>query len=177
MCRETDVTFSKRRVPWTLQLANVFAENCRCRAFSRRRGRQQTRTVCLVGFLGDVDLCEHRLKRALKEIQLWMYNAARRNGELYTRQEFSQITDSYARGYIAGIYAGTHCRTGEKEQALVPRSFGEADRAVENMRVEQIVPEREVIRAIFNIGYHDGLRFDRACRLESREGTGESPTA
>lgn len=175
--QETDVTFSKRRASWTLQLANVLAESSRCRAFSRRRGRQQTRTVCLVGFPGDVDLCERRFKRALENIRLWIQAAARRNGELYTRQEFSHITDSYARGYIAGIYADFRRRMGEKEQALVPGTFGEADRAVENMRTERIIPDDEVIRAIFNIGYHDGLCFNRTCRPELREGTDKPPLA
>lgn len=177
LCRETDVTFSKRRASWTLQLADVLAESCRCRAFSRRRGRQQTRTVCLVGSREDVDLCERRFKHALENIRLWIRDAARRNGELYTKQEFSQITDSYARGYTAGIYAGFRRRMGEKDQALVPESCGEADRAVEKMRTEQIASNEEVIRAIFNIGYHDGLCFDRTCRLELREGTDEPSPA
>jgi len=124
-----------------------------------------------------VEFCERKFKRALEGIQFWVRTAGRRNGELYTKQEFGRITDSYAKGYIAGIHASFRRRTGTQDQAMVPASSTEVDRAVEKMNAERIVSGEEVMGAIFSIGYHDGLRFDAVCQLELQDGTDESSFA
>lgn len=174
---ETDITFSRRRASWTLQLANVIAEIYHCRAFSRRRNRQQTRTVCLAGFSDDIQICERMLQYALSCINDWIFRLLHLNRDLYSAKERNLLSSSYAKGYIAGIYAAFRRRTQQQDAhgtSLVPRASNAVDLKVESMPVEQ-VEEEEMIRSIFLIGYSDGLRFHEVNKLESR--TKSSPSA
>lgn len=168
---ETAFTFSKRRASWTLMLANVIAENYCCRAFSRRRSRQQTRTVCLAGFPQDVELCEKVLGYALGCIDAWSKNTARLNRELYTAKEMNSLYDSYAKGYIAGIYTAYRRQEQEHgtEWAIVAAVPNEVDKSVENLRTERVTSEEEIVRSIYNVGFGDGLRFSVNDKLEGKK--------
>lgn len=165
--RETSITFSKRRASWTLTLAGVIAENYCCRAFSRRRTRQQTRTVCLAGFAGDVEVCERVLHYALGCIQSWIRATTRLNRSLYTTKEFSLLSDSYAKGYIAGIYAAYRRQAREKggQWAIVAAVPSEVDKSVSSLKTEKASSSQGVVRSIYNIGFGDGMRFCVADKL------------
>lgn len=168
--RETDITFSKRRNAWTLMLANVIAENYCCRAFSRRRSRQQTRHICLAGFLADVELCERVLRYALGCIHAWIGATVRINRDLYTTKERNALADSYAKGYIAGIYTAYRRQAAahEKEWALVSVVPSKVDDSVGAFRTEKISEDGEVVRSIYNVGFSDGVRFCVRDKLTNR---------
>ena len=166
---ETSFTYSRRRNSWTLQLANVVAENYCCRAFCRRRSRQQTRTVCLAGFPDDVQLCERALHYALDCIAAWTGRITRLNRGLYSTKELGCLCDSYARGYVAGLYVAHH-RQQERNQekwALVTAVPDAVDESVKNLKTEQSASEGTIIRSVFNVGFGDGLHFCMADKLES----------
>lgn len=166
---ETAFTYSRRRNAWTLQLAGVIAENYCCRAFCRRRGRQQTRTVCLAGFPDDVLVCEKALGYALDCISAWTRRMTRLNQRLYSVQEMGCLCDSYARGYIAGLYMACRRRAQnyENEWALVAAVPNAVDESVANLKTECISAGGSIIRSIYNIGFGDGLRFCMADKLEA----------
>lgn len=169
--RETDVTFSKRRASWTLQLASVIAENYFCRAFARRHSRQQTRTVCLAGFPGDVALCEKVLLYALSCINAWIRRMVRLNRELYTTKELGALADSYAKGYIAGIFAAyrRQAKAHEKDWALVSARPSAVDKSVSDFKHERMSNDEGIVRSIYNVGFGDGMRFSVADKLEEKK--------
>lgn len=177
--RETQITFSKRRASWTLQLANVISENYLCRAFARRRSRQQTRTVCLAGFPDDVLLCEKVLTYALSCINAWIRRTASLNKELYTAKELGRLSDSYAKGYIAGIYAAYRRQAAARAQewALVSAASGEVERSVASLRYERMSSDDGVVQSIYNIGFGDGVRFSVADKLEAKRRAGRAKAA
>lgn len=170
--RETDITFSKRRAPWTLMLANVISENYCCRAFSRRRSHLQTRSVCLAGFPDDIDLCEKVLRYALGCIHSWIGATVRLNRELYTAKEMSDLTDSYAKGYIAGIHTVYRRQAREHAQewamvAVVPNAVNES---VNSFKTEKIANQESAVGAIYNVGFSDGVRFNVRDKLGEHSG-------
>ena len=167
---ETSFTYSRRRNSWTLQLANVIAENYCCRAFCRRRSRQQTRTVCLAGFPEDVQLCEKALRYALDCIAAWTERITRLNRGLYSTKELGCLCDSYARGYVAGLYVAYHRQRDAHEErwALVAAVPNAVDESVKGLKTEQAAGEGNIIRSVFNVGFGDGLHFCMADKLESK---------
>ncbi|MCI8442502.1 MAG: DUF2786 domain-containing protein [Provencibacterium sp.] len=168
---ETPFTYSRRRNVWMLQLAGVIAENYCCRAFCRRRSRQQTRTVCLAGFPDDVSLCEKTLRYALECINAWSRRMMRLNQRLYSAEEMGCLRDSYAKGYIAGLYTAWHRRSGNPENkwALVAAASHAVDESVAGLKVERISSGGSIIRSIYNIGFSDGLHFCMADKLEPKK--------
>lgn len=167
--RETDVTFSKRRDSWTLALAGVIAENYCCRAFSRRRSGMQTRKVCFAGFPADIELCERVFRYALDCVKGWIANTTRRNKSLYSAQELSALSNSYAKGYIAGVY--TSLRKQQKDQqewGLIASPRSEVDESVRDLRTERVAGEDEIVKSIYLVGFKDGVQFSVSDKLEGR---------
>ncbi|MCI8623856.1 MAG: DUF2786 domain-containing protein [Provencibacterium sp.] len=168
---ETAFTYSKRRSSWMLQLANVIAEKHCCRAFCRRRSRQQTRTVCLAGFPEDVRLCEKSIGYALDCIHSWTRRIVRLNHKLYSTKEMGCLSDSYAKGYIAGLYVACHrlSKLHENERALVPAAHSAVDKSVAGLKEETIAAgDSGIIRSVYNVGFSDGIRFCMADKLEAK---------
>lgn len=165
---ETTFTYSKRRSCWMLQLAGVIAEKYCCRAFCRRRSRQQTRTVCLAGFPEDIRLCERALGYALDCIHSWIRRISRLNRKLYSSKEMACLSDSYAKGYIAGLYVA--CRRQNKADGwgLIPAASHAVDESVAALKTERVCTDGGIIRSVYHIGFGDGLRFSMDNRLEGK---------
>lgn len=163
---ESDITFSKRRDSWTLQLATVVAEHHCCRAFSRRRSHQQTRAVCIAGFQNDAQCCLVVLRYALGCIHAWVGTLVGRNMALYSATERRRILDSYAKGFIAGLYTAYRKQdTAEERYALIAVVPGAVEESVKHLQYERISEKAPTVHAVYNAGFSDGLRFTTRDKL------------
>ena len=171
---ELEITCSKRRDPWIMNLAGVIAENYCCKGYRRRSPGSQTYRMGFIGFEDDVEICTAIFKYAVdcvlektKEIK----KAYKRDG---LRADYiRKVCDSYGYGFVSGTNKAFKKQQEENQQKwglvlVIPREVQEASAHWRNHEFKARTAQIENLhRSAFNTGFTDGKRFDPKHRLKA----------
>lgn len=98
----TDITCSKRRDPWIVNLSAIIGENYCCKGYRYRRYGEQTNCIGFIGLEDDVEICvavfKYAVDCALSEIK----NIKKENACYYS-DYVKRLCNSYGYGFAAGV--------------------------------------------------------------------------
>ena len=100
----TGVTYSARRDPWILRLAQVISKNYCCESFSYREKGTQTHKLYFCGLDEDIEICMIAFKYATDCIRSEI-KKRKSKGKLfnYTNELITSMCNGYAFGFIKGL--------------------------------------------------------------------------
>ncbi len=163
----TNITCSKRRDPWIIDLGNVIATNYCCRCFFKQRKGKQTVIICFYGFEDDSCICEKIFLYALDCIQSWIKSIRRRTCDIYSANQLRWICDSYADGFISGIKtAYLNQQELHQEWGLVAVVPVEVQHKAKALTSTDFSGKSQRISEFYNIGFEDGTEFDPTTKLK-----------
>ncbi len=164
----TNMTCSKRRFPWMVQLSIVIGENYCCQAFMLKKKGKQTRQICFIGLEDDIDICLIVFQYAVDCIMAGIHYLAKQH-KPFGQEYVNQMCNSYGFGFIAGI---RHAFQKQKEEhqswglvLTVPQAvIAEAEKMGPPQSFEGKA-SRNLSRSAFQDGYVDGKKFDPTKRI------------
>ena len=98
----TDITCSKRRDPWIINLSAVIGENYCCKGYRHHRYGEQTQYIGFIGLEDDVEICVAIFKYAVDCIRAGVKRIKKEN-EGYYSNYVKSLCDSYGYGFCYGI--------------------------------------------------------------------------
>ena len=100
---ELEITCSKRRDPWIVNLSGVIAENYCCKGYRRHSPGSQTQRMGFIGFEDDVEICVVVFKYAV-DCVLAKIKEIKKEYKQYGLQAdyIKRICDSYGYGFVNG---------------------------------------------------------------------------
>ena len=103
--KPTDVTYSPRKDPWILPLANVIAKNYCCSILIHHdRIKPQTRHLNFIGLEEDLDVCLIVFNYALDCIRSGVnYRKQKLKVCKVSQKEITSVCNGYAYGFISGV--------------------------------------------------------------------------
>lgn len=166
----TDITCSKRREPWIIDLSAVIGENYCCQSYRSRFEREQTNRVGFIGFEDDVELCVEIFQYAVDCVRVEIKRRKKEYAGLPDRLR-KQLADSYGYGFAAGVSDAFEAQQAENEQkwGLVMVMPQEVIDASQHLGHEDFSAQAQdsILRSSFTDGRADGQAFDPARRLKS----------
>lgn len=165
---KTDITFSKRKNPWILQLSSIIARNYCCENYMNSSKGKQTRYIGFVGFEEDVEICIIIFKYAVDCILSEIKHIEHENS-IYCRRIINALCNSYGYGYVDGISEAFQKQQDEMqdEWGLVmstPKDVTDVISTFKSVsfhsRAENLISED-----MYKTGYHDGTEFDPTKRV------------
>ncbi len=130
---QTDITCSKRRNPWMVQLSAVIGENYCCKGYRRHKYGEQTQHIGFVGLEDDVEICAavfaYAVDCVLSEIKrIKKENCCLDSGYV------KRLCNGYGFGFSAGVSVAFEKQQEENEGGwgIVMVLSKEAEEAVQN---------------------------------------------
>lgn len=164
---ELEITCSKRRDPWIVNLSGVIAENYCCKGYRRHSPGSQTQRLGFIGLEDDLEICAAVFKYAvdcvlakIKEIK----KEYKQHG--YRADYIKRICDSYGYGFVNGANKAFKKQQEEKQQVwglvlVTPKMVREASAHWKQDEFKARAAHAENLHmSAFNSGYVDGKRFD-----------------
>lgn len=164
----TDITCSKRRDPWIVDLSAVIAENYCCKGHRAHYKGKQTQYIGFIGLEDDVEICVAIFKYAVDYIRAGV-KSVKKGLSGYYPWYIKQQCDSYGYGFTYGIEkAFKRQDKGEHgEFGLVLVMPQEVKKASRHLRHEEF--KARTVDALapnsYAKGYAEGKQFDPAHRL------------
>ena len=168
----TDISFSKRRLPWILELSLVIGESHCCQAYQSRVKGQQTQFVGFIGLEDDVEVCVTVFKYAVDYV-IAKIEQMKKDYALYPVSHINSICNGYGYGFAPGLRAAFSEQKDENQNrlSLILVMPQEVVRATDNMKrrtfhskaAEQLDPNG------FASGYKDGKKFRPRMRITEKE--------
>lgn len=182
----TEVTCSKRREPWILDLSSVIGKNYCCQAYQVKKYDKQTMKVGFVGLEDDIDIClaifDYALDCVRAEHKRMKKKYSPQNGywSEEARKWVKRELDGYGFGFAHGVRKAFDQQKREKQQngeegwglvMVMPTEVKEACKDFEEKDLRGKA-EREASGSAYRDGYEDGKQFDPGTKLEngSKEG-------
>lgn len=164
----TDITCSKRRNPWIINLSAVIGENYCCKAYRTHRHGQQTQLVGFIGFEDDVEICIAIFKYAVECVLSGIEQVKTKNAGYYP-QYIKRCCDGYGYGFVVGWSEAfdRQKESNESEWGLVlvmPKEVEEAAQGFKH-QVFRAKAEEEIPVSSYAHGYKTGKEFDPKRRL------------
>ena len=98
----TDITCSKRRDPWIINLSAVIGENYCCTGYRSHNPGQQTQRIGFIGLEEDVEICTAIFKYAV-DCALSEIKRLKKECRSYPTGYVKSLCDSYGYGFTAGV--------------------------------------------------------------------------
>ncbi len=169
----TDITCSKRRDPWIINLAAVIGESYCCEGYRNHTKGCQTQTAGFIGLEDDVEICVTIFKYAVDCIRAGV-KAIKKELDGYSPWYIKQQCDSYGFGFVNGVEKALKGQDEEKHDdwglvLVMPKEVQEASQYLgkEEFRSRS---EEAIDPKAYAQGYEQGKEFDPAHRLEDRKG-------
>lgn len=164
----TDITCSKRRNPWIIDLSAIIGENYCCRGYRTHGYGRQTQEIGFVGFEDDVEICVEIFKYAV-DCVLSGVKQIRQENACYSIQYAKRLSDSFGYGFVRGVSEAF-----EKQQEANEAGWGlvlvapkEVQEATQHWKSEkfQARTAEEISAGAYTRGYYDGKEFDPTKRI------------
>lgn len=165
----TDITCSKRRNPWVVELSAVIGENYCCQGYRNRRYGEQTNYIGFIGLEDDVEVCVAVFKYAVDCI-LSEIKRIKKENACYYSSYIKKICDSYGYGFVTGVSEAFERQQEENEQGwgLVLSMPQEVIEASQHLAKKEFKSRAEdnISQSAYAWGYYEGKEFDPARRLQ-----------
>ena len=165
----TEITCSKRREPWIVDLCKVISDNYCCYAMSNRTPGHQTRRMGFVGLADDVEVCTVIFEYAVDCVRASIQRLRKDCGNPVSGS-FAPVSNSYGLGFAVGLKQQFEEQKAKNaEWGLVLLKPKEVTEAMTNVRKENFRSavtsclESSALRA----GYEDGKKFSPDRRLQA----------
>lgn len=164
----TDITCSKRRDPWIIDLTAVVGESYCCKGYRNHEKGRQTQTAGFIGLEDDVEICVAIFKYAVDCIRAGI-KAIKKALDGHYPWYVKQQCDSYGYGFVNGIKAALKGQDEEKRGdwglvLVMPKEVQEASRHLGKgefkARSADAIDPKAYAR-----GYEQGKEFDPSHRL------------
>lgn len=171
---ELEITCSKRRDPWIVNLSGVIAENYCCKGYRRHSHGSQTQRMGFIGFEDDVEICVAVFKYAV-DCVLARIKEIRKEYKLLGlgADSIKKMCDSYGYGFVNGTNKAFKEQQEEKQQEwglvlVTPKEVQEASAHWKQRAFKARAARAENLHmSAFQSGYADGKRFDPKHRLKT----------
>lgn len=165
----TDITCSKRRNPWIVDLSAVIGENYCCKGYRNRRYGEQTNYIGFIGLEDDVEVCVSIFKYAV-DCVLSEIKRIKKENSCYYSSYVKKICDSYGYGFVSGVSEAFRKQQEENEQGwglvlVMPQEVIEASRHLGHKEFKSRA-EEDISESAYAKGFYDGEEFDPTKRLQ-----------
>lgn len=164
----TDITCSKRRNPWIVNLSAVIGESYCCKGYRRHGYGEQTQHVGFISLEDDVEVCVAIFKYAV-DCALSKIREIKRENACYYSSYIKQQCDSYGFGFAMGVQKAFEKQQEENEEGwglvlLMPK---EVEEAAQNWGKEEFKARSQENISVnsYATGYREGMEFDPTKRL------------
>ena len=165
----TDITCSKRRDPWIVNLSTVIGNNYCCQAIRTVIKGKQTQQIGFIGLEDDVDVCVEIFKYAVNCVfaEIKRIKKENQNG---IQSYVKNICNSYGYGFCAGVQKAflEQQETNKDEWGLVlviPKEVKEACQGFADVPFAARAA-KEITSDGYSRGYADGKGFDPSKKLK-----------
>ena len=168
----TDISCSKRRNPWIINLSSVIGENYCCKGYRRYNKGKQTQHIGFIGLQDDAELCVTIFKYAVDCILANIKNIKVQN-QIYNAGYVRKLCDSYGYGFCEGISEAftKQQEENQKEWGLIlgiPQEVKEAARHLGHTPFKARA-QNEIFADDYAKGFIDGKKFDPTKRITHNE--------
>lgn len=164
----TDITCSKRRDPWCVNLSATIGENYCCKALRNHNKGCQTQTIGFIGFEDDVALCAEIFKYAVDCVRSEVKHIKRRYAD-YSGDYIKRRCDSFGYGFNAGLRAAFAAQTEEHQQwglvLVTPKEVQDAANRIGKPTQFRSRSQDGLFGNEYANGYKQGQEFDPRRRL------------
>lgn len=165
----TEITCSKRREPWIVDLCEIISDNYCCYGMNKRAPGQQTRRIGFAGLADDVEICTVIFEYAVDCVRASIRRLRKECGNP-PPGSFAPVSNGYGLGFAAGLKQQFEEQKAKNaEWGLVLIKPKEVNEAMANVRREHFRSaaidclESGALRK----GYEDGKQFDPTRRLKA----------
>lgn len=168
----TDITCSKRRNPWIINLSAVIGENYCCKGYRKHGHGEQTQYIGFIGLGDDVEVCVAVFKYAVDCI-LAEIKRIKKENQCYYSSYVKQLCDSYGYGFTVGISAAFEEQQKANEDGwglvlVMPQEVLEASQHLGHKEFRSRAQET-ISGDAYAKGYRQGKEFDPTKRLAGEE--------
>jgi len=133
----TDITCTKRKNAWIINLSDIIADNYCCAAYRSRRYKAKKNTVGFIGLDEDIEICINIFKYAVDCVLANIKSIKKEYKEIYTNNFLNKLCESYGFGFCTGVYNAFEEQNRQKQEyALVLVQPREVTEALEEMKSE-----------------------------------------
>lgn len=167
----TDATYSPRKDPWILVLANIIAKNYCCTTFSHLdEEKPLTRHLSFIGLEEDMEICLIAFDYALDCIQSQIKSrTAIFKLEKLPQKKITMACNSYAYGFIDGLKENFEKQKKENGWGLIITTPPEVDQKLRSISTRHSElsskQSKQVSAKDFYEGRKDGRDFDITKRV------------
>lgn len=164
----TDITCSKRRNPWIVNLSAVIGENYCCKGYRNRRYGEQTNTIGFIGLEDDVEICVAVFKYAV-DCVLSEIKRIKKENSCYYGNYVKKLCDSFGYGFCIGVSEAFQKQQEENEQGwglvlVMPQEVVEASQHLGHEEFRSRSQEH-LSGDAYARGYYQGKEFDPTKRI------------
>ena len=164
----TDITCSKRRDPWIVNLSAVIGENYCCKGYRYRRYGEQTNCIGFIGLEDDVEICVAVFKYAVDCVLSEIKNIKKENACYYS-DYVKRLCNSYGYGFTAGATEAFRKQREENEQGwglvlVMPKEVEEASQHLGHEQFQSRA-QKHLQGSEYYRGFGEGTEFDPTKRL------------
>lgn len=163
-----DITCSKRKNPWIMQLSIVIAQNYCCKSLRSHKYKQQTQQMGFIGLEDDIEICIMVYKYAVDCISAEIERIKKICKGRYNSYEIKRQCDGYGFGFAIGIQeAFENQQKNEQDWGLilaVPKEVLEASKEIHKDK-RFLLQNINISQNTFDKGYREGTKFNPKNRL------------
>lgn len=168
----TDITCSKRRNPWIVNLSAVIGENYCCKGYRNRRYGEQTNYIGFIGLEDDVEVCVSIFKYAV-DCVLSEIKRIKKENSCYYSSYVKKICDSYGYGFVSGVSEAFQKQQEENDQGwglvlVMPQEVIEASQHLGHKEFKSRA-EEDISESAYAKGFYDGEEFDPTKRIQEAQ--------
>ena len=156
---KTEFTFTKRREPWTLDLAGVIAEHYCCTSLLNHEYGKRTYAHLFVGLENDVEVCAEVFGYAMRFVYSRVKDI-RRELKGFPTSYVRYECDNYGYGFADGLKNEFERQRGEhREWALVMVKPPEVVADTEGLKTKMFTSDKDTGGASYAEGFKEGGEF------------------
>lgn len=158
----TNITCSKRRNPWIVNLVSVIGESYCCKGYRVKYPGKQTQTIAFIGLADDVEVCIEIFRYAVSCV-LSEVRRIRKKNKSYNANYVRSLCDSYGYGFCAGVQKAFAKQEAENsELGLILSVPKVVQQAAQHLVRRPFIAktQSEISPSEYKRGYIDGKKFD-----------------
>lgn len=166
----TDITCSKRRNPWVVELSAIIGENYCCKSYRSHRWGEQTQRIGFIGLEDDIEICIAIFKYAVDCILSGEKKLKKElNDHGYSGKHIKVMRDSYGFGFVKGIERIFYEQKKEHQEwglvMVMPKEVEEASSYLGKKSFESKAADN-ISGSAYRLGLQDGKDFSPDKRLQ-----------
>lgn len=176
--KSANVTYSPRKDPWILSLANIVAKNYCCETgIYYDKIKPQTRHLNFIGLKEDIEICLIVFNYALDCIKSGLNDRKQKLKTICSQKEITFVCNGYAYGFIDGIKNAFEDQKREFEISninwgLIVSTPPEVTEKLNSIAIRSkqfnSKQSESISKADYNVGKQDGKNFDITKRVTKR---------